>query len=156
MKRRPELHPLTWEHHDALVICRRLELGLKKGADPTVMRTFVLHFHDYLTAHFQAEEKYLVKRLQPETTSLPAVQQVLTEHRRFDRLFAQLDAPTKELRPLLAEFAGLLRHHVEMEEKEFYPLVENELTAEQLAAAGKDLQNYYRELDKSWTPEFWK
>ena len=122
MKRNPRLQGLSSDHHQGLVLARRVAQGhLAVGA----VRE---RFDAELEPHFEVEEEVLLPALEA------AGEAVLAERTRRDhRALRGLLAGAERGEPgRLAEFAALLEQHIRFEERELFPAAEARLGEEQL------------------------
>ncbi|HEB94845.1 MAG TPA: hemerythrin domain-containing protein [Sedimenticola thiotaurini] len=156
MKRSEQLKKLSWEHHDALKFARNVGHGLRRGADLREVADYAVYVTDhFLTPHFRLEEEALIARLDQSRRALEPVQRVLEEHRGFARLRQQLaDAGEADLPELLARFRDLLRGHVRLEENQLFPLLERELSADQLDQAKAEIDARHISACEEWGRSF--
>src|SRR3569833_3853637 len=60
IKRSKELVSLSKEHHDGLLLCWKINSGLKKGNDPARNARYIVFFYvSDLCRHFIEEEKFI-------------------------------------------------------------------------------------------------
>ena len=157
MKRRQELYPISWEHHDALVVGMRIEKGLANGADPLIMRDYLLSFWaNHLKDHFQAEESHIIPAIPEDKRIDPSILHVLDDHKQFHQLAEELAASSDDSVRILQTFAALLKSHVDHEEHKFLPFAEVNIPEDSFPQVARELNAYYVQADKGWDPEFWK
>lgn len=117
MKRDPRLHGLTSDHHQGLVLARRIARG---SLDAAAVRQ---RFETELEPHFLAEEELLLPAL--AAAGEPAL--VARTERDHAALRAHLAAAQRGEPGRLAAFAALLEEHIRFEERELFPAAESRL-----------------------------
>lgn len=139
MKRHPALISLSRDHHHALVIARRLRHATGQTAAETAA-AFLVHWHSEEQQHFRVEEELLLPTYAAHgDPDHPAVLQMLIDHMLIRRDAARLtDQPPIGL---LHDLGALLSSHVELEEREVFPLVEATIPEPELAELGERLTN---------------
>ena len=120
MRRHPGLHPLSRDHHDALVHARRLR-GLDARVDAQdARRRFLAYFAGVLAHHFDEEEQVLA----PRVADAGLRQRLLDEHGDLRRRAEALrDTPEGQV-----ELGRRLREHVRFEEDVLFPHLEGQLS----------------------------
>lgn len=134
MKRHPQLLPLSDEHHNALVLARRMRRAGAAGDGAPLAeawREARARFASELEPHFQVEESALFPPLAAAGEQAP-VAQALADHARLRELIARAAAPE-----IAAEFGETLHRHVRFEERELFPRAEAVLDETTLAAVGR-------------------
>ena len=135
MKRHPHLHPLSDDHHGALVLARRIGSAAKRDAEGEALKQAwndLRHrFAGELEPHFRVEEAQLFPQLES------AGERALVERARADHARLRELVRTEPARAVAAEFAELLRRHVRFEERELFPRAEAVLGPPALEAAGR-------------------
>lgn len=126
MKRDVRLRGLSSEHHQALVLARRLSRRAAAGAlDAALALELAERFTAELEPHFRVEEEVLL-------TALDALGEgALVERTRSDHAYlreAAARAARGELE-VIAAFAERLVSHVRFEERELFPVCEARLGA---------------------------
>ena len=134
--RRRTLTPLSHDHHHGLALalrCRKQALGQIKPLGIEGLRERAEEFRrfvsDNLERHFQAEEKILfpfMSSLAPE--SQPLIEELLKGHEQLREYSRRLEEETAIAR-LLFDVGDLLERHIRLEERELFPLFENQGTA---------------------------
>jgi hemerythrin-like domain-containing protein len=139
MKRHPALAPLSRDHHHALVIARRLRHATIQTA-PETARAFLAHWDAEQKQHFRLEEELLLPAYAAHgAPNHPAVLRMLLDHMLIRRDADQLaNAPPLEL---LHDLGARLAAHVELEERELFPLIEQTIPEPELDALGDRLRN---------------
>ena len=138
MKRDPRLHPLSHEHHQALVLARRATRAASADGDrqTEVWNEVVRTFHQDLAPHFAIEEEVILPALDNESHAHLA-QRTRDEHVELRRLVCDNPQETKDR---LASFGAFLHDHVRFEERELFPALEadgDDEVLEAVAAACK-------------------
>lgn len=122
MKRDPRLHGLTSDHHQGLVIARRVAQG---RLDAAALRE---RFDAELEPHFRAEEELLLPPLQAAGEGA-LVSRTLAEHAEMR---AHLAASERGEPGRLEAFAALLDQHIRFEERVLFPAAEARLSGADL------------------------
>lgn len=131
MKRHPSLHPLSRDHHHALVEARNLILAAV--GDPGGTAKAVARFADFwkrdLRDHFSQEEQIVLPLLARWTSAdSEVIRQTLTQHAEIEGLVGQLNGRLVGGEPLSAELLDILgealRRHIRFEEQELFPIIE--------------------------------
>lgn len=130
MLRHPSLHRLSREHSPALTLARRLLLA-NDDASASVARNTLAAWLPALLAHFRAEERILLPRMRALGLS-DAVTRLLAEHHALREQFAMIlhgDIPADDAVALSRwqQTGALLRAHVQFEERELFPQLEQRL-----------------------------
>jgi hemerythrin-like domain-containing protein len=138
MKRHPALVPLSRDHHHALVLARRLKQATGEGASDAA-RAFLAQWEEEEREHFRVEEEILLPAYAAYgDLDQPAVVRALLDHVLIRRDAGRLgDAPSLEV---LHELGARLAAHVELEERELFPLIERALPEDALIALGEALR----------------
>lgn len=150
LQRRPELRPLSREHHHALVLAQQLKHGLHGrsfAGGPTDFAALADLARDayqrHLVRHFRAEEELLLPfflRHVPEDH--PQVLRLLLDHVGLHRDLRDATSPDRdeaERRRSLETFAHRLEAHARFEERELFELIQATLTSAELEAVGAEL-----------------
>lgn len=135
MKRTPELHGLSEDHHDALVLARKARrAGVGEGALSLteVWAEVEARFASDLDPHFDVEERILAPLLEAQGASEP-VSRLLAEHQALRNC---LHADGERTAASLLQFGQLLEQHIRFEERELFALAEEVLRPHELAAVG--------------------
>ena len=119
MKRSTTLTPLSREHHQALVFCKRLKEIVNLPADSQLQRWLVFKpvLAEALLPHFEEEERYFLQELGVAANN-ELLKRMLQEH-QFIR-----DTINSDELDELSELAALLMAHVRFEERELFPWLE--------------------------------
>jgi len=151
MKRHPSLVPLSWEHHDALVLAQGLMLGRFKAPRsnwPTDHRLQVDRvsefFQETFLVHFDAEEKCLfpmVTERMPDKAAL--IDELLRDHDVLRGLVSELSAGcSNELDVRLPALGRLMKAHIRKEERVLFQAVQSDLDPTEIEAIGTSLTTH--------------
>lgn len=122
MKRDPRLHGLSSEHHQALVLARRLASHEGPWTDDDA-RALRRRFETELEPHFATEEEILLPAL-TAAGETDLVARTEADHAFLRECVANADAGRRET---VAAFAQRLQEHVRFEERELFPACERAL-----------------------------
>lgn len=142
-RRHESLIPLSREHQYALLLCLRIHRGLESHQnDPVWLQSkaenVVRFFAGDLRPHFQAEEEVLFPAMQHCATEL--LRDLIAEHRKLEWLAGGLHyCETGFLSTRLKAFADLLEAHVRREERELFPLFEQQVTPNAAQQVGAEI-----------------
>ena len=145
--RHPSLVPLSHDHHHGLALalrCRKQALGQIRPMGTPGLRERsreILEFYDgNLVAHFRAEEEVLFPLLRAAVSQSSAIiDELARQHDEIRRAMAQLKAGAGSAK-LIFDLADLLERHIRKEERELFPLFEQNLSAGQAESAGRELK----------------
>jgi hemerythrin-like domain-containing protein len=134
MKRNPALASLSRDHHQALFVAQALRRATAETAGEA-RAAFLTYWQDHGRAHFRLEEEVLLPGYAGYGDAHhPLVARVLCDHveirQRADRLADEDPAALGALDRLGVRLA----EHVRLEERELFPLIENAMPADRLAA----------------------
>ena len=135
VKRNPELHPLSHDHHVALEHALRLR-RVTSGDLAAVTARFLAFFVGECERHFAQEEALLVPLIPDDEA--PARERLIDEHAEIrSRARALGERPSQAA---AARVGGLLADHVRFEERQLFPMLEARLPATTLAEVGDGLR----------------
>jgi hypothetical protein len=137
MKRHPALQTLSRDHHQALVVSQRLRRAGDCGAGEA-QAAFLEFWRSGGERHFRVEEEVLLPGFAAAGGAhTEAVARVLIEHAeiRLRALRLQVGAASATV---LEELGGLLAQHVQLEERELFPAIEESLDDAQLRRSAAD------------------
>jgi iron-sulfur cluster repair protein YtfE (RIC family) len=145
--RHPSLQLLSHDHHHGLAIalrCRKQALGQIKPMGAPGLRERaeeVLAFYESnLIAHFRAEEEILFPLLRlVAMESAPMIDDLVREHVQIRQAMVQLKAGAA-LAKLIFDFGDLLERHIRREERELFPLFEQQVHGSQAERIGAELK----------------
>jgi hemerythrin-like domain-containing protein len=140
VRRSPALAALSRDHHDALVVA----MALARAGQATVHSSAML-FADFIceheARHFALEEALLLPTLPPGERGRLLSERVLADHRHLREAAEQLAAgqvqPSAEL---VHSLGARLRAHVQLEERELFPYIEEALAPAALDAIGAKIE----------------
>lgn len=109
--------------------------GLRERA-----KEFVDFFTANLTVHFRAEEEKLFPLMRATVAGSEAlIDELLRDHEQFRQAVPRLEAGTG-LAKLIFDLGDLLERHIRKEERELFPLFEQQVPVEQAAALGREIK----------------
>jgi hemerythrin-like domain-containing protein len=156
MKRKKEFVTLSWEHHDGLVFAFRLQQGVKKEADPKIVRQYILETWDSaLDHHFWQEEHILTTPLNESNAGQKKLQRMLDEHSYFRGVIEEFRKEEIADPQKIHEFADHLNKHIRFEELDLFPFLEGTLSDLKLNAIGDFLNEHHKKPAKCRTQAFW-
>ena len=148
-KRADSLISLSHDHHHGLVVCRRVNEGLKRKVDPERIARYVRDFWvTQLSRHFKEEEEWLFVLVSQDD---PGIQRALDEHVHIAEVVSQLQHNNDAA--LLKSFADQLQAHIRFEERELFQFIQQTVPGKLLAQPAKNLR-----LEGSlvlWPDKFW-
>lgn len=139
MRRSAALTPLSRDHHDALVIA----MALTRAGDATA-RSSAMLFADFIgeheARHFALEESLLLPALPAGDRGRLLCERVLADHRYLQGTAEQLRLARVEPSAELVHLLGArLRAHVQLEERELFPYLEEALDSAALEQIGAQI-----------------
>jgi hemerythrin-like domain-containing protein len=138
MHRSSQLAPLSREHHVALEVALRLSRATDADVTQAVTR-FADFWQTMGRAHFDEEERLLLPALAGSSAGAAGGERMQKEHEALRQLATvvldEAPAPT----PVANRLGDELRDHVRFEERELFPLLEQQLTEAELDALGRAL-----------------
>jgi hemerythrin-like domain-containing protein len=155
LKRSEELQPLSRQHHNGLLFCLLLQKGLKKAADPDVMKEFIQNFwYKDLQHHFELEERFL----DPLKNKYPGLKEQLNrmvqEHYDLKNIINEIAlSPSYKS---INELTGRLDAHVRFEERMLFPLIEQTITEEERQGIGRVLEIERDHNCMNYHTRFWE
>lgn len=149
-KRHPALVPVARDHHDGLLLAIRLQQGdraeLKLWShDPQLQTEFVLAFYEqHLKRHFAVEEDQVFPLGRDLREAAPVIGQLIEQHRRIASMVEGLRTnPPADRRPALVQLGRLLEEHIRLEDRTLFPILEEQVASDVLAAAQAAIDRYY-------------
>ena len=147
MKRDPRLATLSREHHHALVIAQILKRALPETAG-VARETFLAFWEEDGRTHFRLEEELLLPAYaRYGDAHHPLVVRTLCDHVEIRRLADDLAGDPATPATVLQELGRRLAHHVRMEERELFPLIEDAMPEDALVGLAETLQRAEDSLD---------
>ncbi len=136
MKRRPELIPLSKEHHESLVLakkCQRTAAAGKRGDIALLCQQIVRTFSGKWEQHFRSEETGIFSLAEACGGEMAILcGQLRQEHDRLREIHRAMKGGDCSG---LNAFGELLQTHTRKEERELFPLLEASFSDEQLRLA---------------------
>jgi hemerythrin-like domain-containing protein len=139
VKRSPALAALSRDHHEALVVARRLRSATPETAD-TALAGFDEYFGRRGERHFELEERVLLPVLEALTDGARFAWRIRDEHRWVRLLHAharKLDHRVERV----SRLGDVLHDHVRFEERIVFPFLEEALSRQQLEALARRLDD---------------
>src|SRR4051794_29434838 len=134
MKRNPALASLSREHHLALTAAHRLRRCTAETTRAARAHYLALWEREGRD-HFRVEEDVLLPAYGKHGDPYePVVARMLCDHVRIRQRTAALLGDAEPSVNALRELGALLAHHIRLEEREVFPLIEATLSDEELAA----------------------
>jgi hemerythrin-like domain-containing protein len=138
MKRHPALQALSRDHHQALVVSQRLRRAGDRGAGEG-QAAFLEFWRSGGELHFRVEEEVLLPRFAAAGGAHSAVvARVLIEHAEIRLRVLRLQEGGASA-AVLEELGALLAEHVQLEERELFPAIEESLDDRQLWRLAADV-----------------
>ncbi|MGH7949380.1 MAG: hemerythrin domain-containing protein [Candidatus Binataceae bacterium] len=149
-RRHQTLIPLSREHHDSLLLAWRLRTGDLSSREPALKaRHAAAFFESRLRMHFDAEERVLFPAVRGALGAGAALlDELIAEHRSIAALAADLRNGAIDA---VARFCDLLERHIRTEERQLFPLIEERVAAQSLAALEAEVENALSAQAKSRT-----
>ena len=136
MKRAEQLQDLSREHHQSLVMAKRLSEVVENGSDEDLLEAIEKvkdYYESELEIHFQHEERTVFAPIYKEYKEhVMLATTLLKEHGKMRLLIPRLTL--ENARELLADFSETLKSHTRVEERELFPVIEELFSDEQLEA----------------------
>jgi iron-sulfur cluster repair protein YtfE (RIC family) len=161
-RRVDSLIPLSREHQYALLLCLRIHRGLlDHEADPKWLRMkagqSVRFFDEDLVTHFQAEEEFLFPEMRELSGAARIIDELLVEHAKIRRLSDRLrQIGVGSLAETLKEFADTLEAHIRKEERELFPIFEQQALPEKMSRVEHAILNLIGSAAQPRNPELLK
>ena len=158
-RRHDSLIPLSREHQYALMLCLRIHRGLiEHDTDATWLQmkagVAVRFFESELVTHFQAEEEVLFPAMRELSGAAPIIDALLAEHEQMRRLIDQLrQSEAGSLASTLKEFADTLEAHIRKEERELFPIYEQNASSEVTTRVERAIFNLIGSASQPRNPE---
>jgi len=126
IKRHQALREYSKDHHQALLLCWKIQVGFLKGISADRIKTYTNWFYEnHILDHFQKEEKYMFPVLGNENE---LIIQVLNEHKILLELFTD----TIQIENSLKKIQTLLKDHIRFEERILFNEIQSEATPQEL------------------------
>ncbi len=153
MKRHSSLAILSREHHDALILAQLLKKGAAayKGL-PTDLDGKAAYagriYKDKLKTHFEEEEQVVIRKIKGTNADLDKMAGEITEEHKELRSSFEAIKNTKDLAPYLDKLGHALEQHIRKEERNFFPLIQELCSEQQLTEIEKELSLYVTHMKK--------
>ena len=154
--RHSSLVPLSHDHHHGLALalrCRRQALGQLKPVGVKGLRERAQEFREFfaenLVNHFRAEEEVLFPEISariPESRDL--VDLLVREHEQMRSAIRNLQEEIG-LAKLVFDLGDLLEHHIRKEERELFPLFEENVDLFDVEIVGERITNILGSVETS-------
>ena len=126
IKRHESLQSLSRDHHQALLLCWKINKGFSKEIDIVRMKRYADWFYkNHLVPHFQLEESHIFPILGNDHE---LVKKAISEHRQLEALFTN----SVDVKNSLLEIETALEQHVRFEERILFNAIQEIATPEQL------------------------
>jgi hemerythrin-like domain-containing protein len=138
-RRHESLIPLSHDHHDALLLARRLRTGDLSGRESELRASHVSAFFDYrLINHFKVEEELLFPAFR-EVLGVEAslIELLLSDH---EELRAEAAAIKAGAHDQLDSFCVLLERHIRTEERQLFVLAQDRMKPTKMAELGRQIR----------------
>ena len=148
IKRHKSLQEFSKDHHQALLLCWKIKVGLSKKVEVERIKTYVNWFYEnHILEHFQLEEKYMFPVLGMHH---PLIIQGIEEHKLLHSLFTN----TSKIEQSLTALHIKLREHVRFEERILFNEIQDVAIKEQLEIIEKFHSN--NKFVDNLNDVFWK
>jgi len=145
--RHTSLIPLSADHHHGLALalrCRKQALGQIKPMGAAGLRErareFVAFYASNLVPHFRAEEEVLFPLLRSAVPgSGEMIDELVRNHAQIRQAIPQLEGGTG-LAKLIFDLGDLLERHIRKEERELFPLFEQDVERRKAEIAGVEIK----------------
>lgn len=136
-KRDQALVPLSHDHHHALVIAMLLKRTSDENA-AGARHAYLDFWHSDCSDHFHVEEEVLFPAFAAsQGADHPLLRKALDDHAAIRAMTESLEADEQAGAAKLNLLGATLAAHVRLEEREIFPLIEQELPAAELAGLGE-------------------
>jgi hemerythrin-like domain-containing protein len=145
MRRDPSLHPLSHQHQHGLALSVLIDRGLKSDPSPERLNDLAAKIATTWTVelqgHFQVEEEILFPAVRPQLADGAIVDDLIRQHRNLESLIQRIAVAQGDQRlQLVIEFGELLSQHIRIEERQLFEEIQARLTADQMAALGRQIE----------------
>ena len=161
-RRDDSLIPLSRQHQYALLLCLRIHRGLiEHHADSDWLQMkagqAVRFFEGDLVTHFQAEEEFLFPAMLKFQAASELIDQLLAQHKTIRSLIDQLrTALAGSLAEMLKQFADTLEAHIRKEERELFPIYEQQASPETISSVHRAIFSMIGSASRPQHPELLK
>jgi len=143
MKRHKSLFKFSREHHDGLILAQLLKENAPqyKGMPhaPHEKRSYAVNFYkNNLIQHFREEEGHLFPLAKGRSSRLETLtSELIYQHQNLSANFKLIELENENFISIMDETGYLLEQHIRLEEREYFELIQEELSEEE-----------FNELDK--------
>jgi hemerythrin-like domain-containing protein len=158
-RRHDSLIPLSREHQYALMLCLRIHRGLIEHDEDAKWAQMkagqaVRFFDGELVTHFQAEEEFLFPAMRELSGASRIIDEMLAEHEKLRGLIDQL----RRIEPgspasTIKEFADTLEAHIRKEERELFPIYEQQASPETISRVERAILSLIGSASQPRNPE---
>jgi iron-sulfur cluster repair protein YtfE (RIC family) len=144
IRRDAALVPLSHDHQRGLALCLRLSRWKPGAGNPLEAWTAEVtrEIDEALLPHFALEEEVLIPAIERWMGDRRDVlADVREDHRRMRALFERIRAGGSDLPEALGALAAILEPHIRSEERVLFPLIQERVPADVLAALAPALHH---------------
>lgn len=148
IKRHQALVEYSKDHHQALLLCWKIQVGFSKGVAAERIKAYSDWFYEnHILDHFQKEEKYMFPVLGNEHK---LIVRALEEHKILLALFTD----TTQIEDSLKQIQTLLKSHIRFEEQILFNEIQSAATQEELEI----IERFHRDekFVENLSDVFWK
>ncbi|HVO73091.1 MAG TPA: hemerythrin domain-containing protein [Ignavibacteriaceae bacterium] len=145
MQRHSSLSLLSNDHHHALMLAQVIKKGAPRYKKfPGTLegkKEFAIKFYrENLIPHFHEEENLLYLFVKGKNSSIDALfAEILNEHKIIEGIINSLK-DNSDIEESLDRLGNLLISHIRKEERELFPMIENEFNEEDLLSLESELK----------------
>lgn len=148
IKRHQSLQEYSRDHHQALLLCWKIKIGLEKAISIDRIKAYTDWFYEnHIIDHFIMEEKYMLPVLGSDHEFII---KVLNEHEMLLDLFTD----TKDIENSLKKLHVALKKHIRFEERILFNEIQEAATQHQLELIEKN--HIGDKFEDNLTDVFWK
>jgi iron-sulfur cluster repair protein YtfE (RIC family) len=158
-RRHDSLIPLSREHQYALMLCLRIHRGLIEHGSGTKWLQMkaghaVRFFEGELATHFQAEEQFLFPAMRELSGAPLIIDELVAEHEKLRQLIDRLrHIEVRSLASTLKEFADALEAHIRREERQLFPIYEEQASPQAISNVGRAILKLIGSASQPRNPE---
>jgi iron-sulfur cluster repair protein YtfE (RIC family) len=146
-KRAKELQSITVDHHNGLLLSRKIRIGFNKNIELQRIKNYAdWYFENQVVPHLKLEEELLFPILGNQNE---LIKRALTEHRRLRRLFKKTD----QIEKTLVQIEEEIESHIRFEEHILYVEIQKVATAQQLVKI-EEIHSKFNFIENEEDP-FW-
>ena|SRR5579872_3865366 len=151
IKRHNALQSISHDHHQALLVCWKIRMGLRKSIELQRIKRFCEFFYEsHLADHFALEEEYLFPILGARHE---LIIRALGDHHRLSQLFTQKHVDVN----ILTRIEKELEEHVRFEERVLFREIQEKATEVQLNLVAAEYPGDKENIKniERWEDAFW-